>query len=87
MDAGFRESVESLHSSFQRLTSMPAVSANELPKLMPRECIYLFSENGNPMYVGRTRKLRQRLRNRSGQVQLTTRRFLLSSWHASKWGE
>jgi hypothetical protein len=31
----------------------------------PSECIYLFSEGSRPLYVGRTRHLRQRLRQQS----------------------
>jgi predicted GIY-YIG superfamily endonuclease len=68
MDAGFREYVESLHAAFERLTTMKPVSATNLPKLLPHECVYLFSENGRALYVGRTRKLRQRIRNHCGSA-------------------
>jgi hypothetical protein len=63
MDDQFRLYVESLHDAFERLRSMKPVSAATLPKILPKQCIYLFSDNGKPMYVGRTRELRQRMRN------------------------
>jgi hypothetical protein len=66
MDEGFRLYVESLHDAFERLKNMKPVTAATLPKIVPKECIYLFSENGRPLYVGRTRKLRQRMRNHCG---------------------
>src|SRR4051812_2924788 len=68
MDEGFRQHLESLHDAFERLRSMPPVTAATLPKLLPLECIYLFSENGRALYVGRTRKLRQRMRNHCGDA-------------------
>jgi len=66
MDEGFRLYVESLHDAFERLKNMKPVTAATLPKILPLECVYLFSENGKPLYVGRTRKLRQRMRNHCG---------------------
>ena len=35
----------------------------ELPRNMPTSGIYLLSENGRPLYVGRTNKLRKRLQH------------------------
>ncbi len=67
MDEGFRKYVESLHSLFEQLTKMQPLSVDALPRILPLECVYLFSENGRPLYVGRTRKLRQRLRNHCGK--------------------
>jgi predicted GIY-YIG superfamily endonuclease len=58
----FRQYVDSMHGSFERLTSMEPVTIATLPKNAPHECIYLFSEGASHMYVGRTRHLRQRLR-------------------------
>lgn len=68
MDEGFRLYVESLHDAFERLKSMKPVTAATLPKILPNESIYLFSENGRHLYVGRTRKLRQRMRNHCGST-------------------
>lgn len=68
MDEGFRQYVETLDDAFQRLVAMEPLSVATLPRIVPLECIYLFSENGRPLYVGRTRKLRQRLRNHRGNA-------------------
>jgi hypothetical protein len=44
---------------------MVPVTIDTLPRDAPSACVYLFSENGRHLYVGRTRKLRQRLRQHS----------------------
>jgi predicted GIY-YIG superfamily endonuclease len=54
-----------MHGSFQRLTEMEPVTIATVPKDAPSECIYLFSEGSQHLYVGRTRRLRQRLRQHS----------------------
>src|ERR1035437_9793644 len=54
-----------MHGSFERLTGMEPVTIATVPKDAPSECIYLFSEGSRPQYVGRTRHLRQRLRQHS----------------------
>ncbi len=61
----FKEYVESMHGSFERLTGMEPVTIATVPKDAPSECIYLFSEGSRHLYVGRTRHLRQRLRQHS----------------------
>jgi predicted GIY-YIG superfamily endonuclease len=68
MDDGFRQYLETLHAAFERLVAMEPHSVTTLPRLVPLECVYLFSEDGRPLYVGRTRKLRQRLRNHCGNA-------------------
>ena len=65
MDSSFSRYVNALHPSFEFLTAMQPVTIPTLPRDAPSKCIYLFSENGQPLYVGRTRKLRQRLRQHS----------------------
>jgi len=62
MNDAFRKFVESLHPSFERLIAMTPVTPASLPKNAPRSCIYLFSEADCHLYVGRTRNLRQRMR-------------------------
>lgn len=54
-----------MHGSFERLTGMEPVTIATVPKDAPSECIYLFSEGSRHLYVGRTRRLRQRLREHS----------------------
>jgi predicted GIY-YIG superfamily endonuclease len=61
----FRQYVESLHGSFERLISMEPTSIENLRLPIPSACIYLFSENGRHLYTGRTRHLRNRLRQHS----------------------
>jgi hypothetical protein len=56
----FRIFVEGLHPKFEKLMSMEPVVNGRLPKIMPRSGIYLFSENGEHLYIGRTRNLRSR---------------------------
>ncbi len=65
MNETFRKHVESLNHSFEQLTRMSPVTISTLQKRPPAKCIYLFSENGRHLYVGRTRKFRQRLRQHS----------------------
>ena len=57
--------IESLEPSFQTLIQMDPVSVATLPipRLMPDAGIYLFSENDQHLYVGRTNTIRKRLQN------------------------
>ena len=65
MDQSFLRYAEALHPSYECLTTMQPVKIAAMPSDAPSECIYLFSENDRSLYVGRTRKLRQRLRQHS----------------------
>ena len=65
MHDAFRAYVESLHPSFERLVSMPPTRIEDLRPPLPLCCIYLFSEGEHHLYVGRTRHLRNRLRQHS----------------------
>ncbi len=65
MEPAFVRYAESLHPSFERLVAMPPVTIATLPRDAPRECVYLFSEQGKNLYVGRTRHLKRRLREHS----------------------
>lgn len=65
MDAAFQQYLEELHPSFERLVSMPAVSILNLPNKLPQQCVYLFGEDGHHLYVGRSNKFRNRLRQHS----------------------
>lgn len=59
----FRGYIESLEPSFQRLMVMEPVTVAALPGGMPQAGIYLFSEAGENLYVGRTNTIRKRLQN------------------------
>ena len=65
MHESFREYVEALHPSFERLLDAGPVKIKNLPRDAPSQCIYLFSEGSRHLYVGRTKNLRQRLRQHS----------------------
>lgn len=65
MEPAFARYAEALHPSFERLIGMPSVTIATLPRDAPEECVYLFSEQGKHLYVGRTRHLRQRMRQHS----------------------
>src|SRR5258708_34954559 len=65
MNPAFKQFVEMLHPSFERLMQMAPLRMAVLPTKLPEKCIYLFSEGQDHLYVGRTRRLRQRLRQHS----------------------
>lgn len=62
MNEVFRQHVEQLHGKFEVLTQMEPVKLSALPRSVPQSGIYLFSEGVNHLYVGRSKKIRQRLR-------------------------
>lgn len=72
MNATFKEFVETLEPKFQQLVSMTPVKYGALPQNLPKRAIYLFSENGGHLYVGRTNNLRNRLR---GHCSPSSRHF------------
>src|SRR5262245_14949959 len=61
MNSKFAELVESLEPTLRRLVSMQPVSAERLPRLMPKRGIYLFSEGAMHLYVGRSNNIRNRI--------------------------
>ncbi len=60
MDPAFSRLLESLHPQFERLIAMPPFRGGMLPKNMPKQGVYLFSEGGVHLYVGRSNKMRAR---------------------------
>jgi len=60
MDPKFATLVETLAPKLERLRSTSPVRAGDLPRDMPTSGVYLFTENGRPMYVGRSNALRNR---------------------------
>lgn len=65
MNTHFAELVESLDPSFHCLLAMEPVKPVSLPKRMPKEGIYLFSEDQEHLYVGRSRDIRGRIARHS----------------------
>lgn len=61
MNDHFRELIADLEPCFQRLMAMEPVKAATLPRGMPTAGVYVFSEGGRHLYVGRTNRLRARL--------------------------
>jgi hypothetical protein len=64
MHESFRQYADSLDPLFQRLIQMPPVTIAALPEDVPSQGIYLFSENGRHLYVGRTQRQSIRVRMR-----------------------
>jgi hypothetical protein len=60
MHPGFAAMAESLHPSYERLVAGPAFTAGALPKGMPKSGVYLFTEDGAHLYVGRSNALNRR---------------------------
>lgn len=62
MNQEFKSLVESLEPNYLALIGMVPVKYRTLPREIPIRGIYLFSEGNNHLYVGRTNRLRERLR-------------------------
>jgi len=65
MNPHFAEVIKILDPSFRRLLAMEPVTPVSLPKDMPKEGIYLFSEDRKHLYVGRSRNIRGRIARHS----------------------
>lgn len=61
MNAKFANLVESLEPAFQKLLQMTPVRAEQLPRSMPKQGIYLFSNGDEHLYVGRSDNIRRRI--------------------------
>jgi GIY-YIG catalytic domain len=58
----FQRVIDQLEPLLERLTASPRAPLAEHPSIPKAPGIYLFSEGPNPIYVGQTRDLQQRLR-------------------------
>jgi predicted GIY-YIG superfamily endonuclease len=56
---------DALHPKFEILIGMEPVKIATVPKGAPSRAVYLFSESGQHLYVGRTNHLRNRMRQHS----------------------
>lgn len=65
MNEKFQPYVEELECKLQQLLSMEPVKPSALPRRMPQMGVYLFSEGGKHLYVGRTRRLKRRIKEHS----------------------
>jgi hypothetical protein len=63
MDPSFAALTDRLEAKYQALTEMTPSIAERVPSDTPKGGVYLFSENGVPLYAGRTkRKISLRIR-------------------------
>ncbi len=62
VDLRFATLTSSLGTSLGRLLAMAPVTTETLPRGMPSSGIYLFSERSKHLYVGRSNRLRSRIR-------------------------
>jgi hypothetical protein len=61
MDAVFKAHVEALWPKLDYLLAMSPVKPTALPQKMPLAGVYLLSENGRHLYVGRSNGIRRRI--------------------------
>ena len=61
MNRDFRRLTDSLDPSHRQLVAMQSVRGGELPRDTPQAGIYLFTERGRHLYVGRSNRLRDRI--------------------------
>jgi hypothetical protein len=60
MHPTFARLVAGLPPKYEQLIAMPPCQAGTLPKVMPKQGVYLFSEGGQHLYVGRSNNIRGR---------------------------
>ncbi len=61
MDAKFRKHLAIAHQKLRTLLASTSVRADELPIEMPASGVYLFTERGKHLYIGRSNRLRKRI--------------------------
>lgn len=66
MHERFRIYAEALHPKYEELIRMTPVTTGTLPPALKGAGVYLFSEAGRHLYVGRTRDVRKRYRQHTG---------------------
>jgi hypothetical protein len=60
MHPTFAKLLEGLHPKYERLVGMLPCKYGGLPRTMPKQGVYLFTERGIHLYVGRSNKMRSR---------------------------
>ncbi len=61
MDAKFRKHLAIAHRNLRALLASTPVKADALPIEMPASGVYLFTERGRHLYIGRSNRLRKRI--------------------------
>ena len=75
----FDSVIRNVRGKYAELMASPKYTVSGLPKEMPDPGIYVFSEQGKTLYVGRTNRLRKRLQNHtSNSHNKATFAFLLA---------
>jgi hypothetical protein len=63
MDKEFKDLIDGLHGKYEALISMKPVTIDTAPADTPRGGVYLFTEDGQNMYAGRTKRgIKERLK-------------------------
>lgn len=57
----FQTHIDALQPKLQELLAMPAVKPTQLPRQMPKAGVYLLSEAGEFLYVGRSNDIKGRI--------------------------
>lgn len=84
----FEKVIEKMPELLNRLQSNPALGRDRL-RGIPQRGVYAFYENGAPIYVGRSNRLRQRLLEhgrRSSLQNSATFAFILATYEARERG-
>jgi hypothetical protein len=63
LDQGFSNAVAALHQKLEDLMGAKPFQYVARPRSLPENVVYLFSEFGKPLYIGRSRNFSQRLGN------------------------
>jgi hypothetical protein len=73
MNTHFRKTVESLHPTFELLME---ANPYAIGATLPKQGVYLFSENGKALYVGRSNNISQRRKQHTGRSAQTNQAAL-----------
>ena len=68
MHPRFSQLIETLDPSLERLIAMLPVKSGTVPRNAPRSGIYLFTESGRHLYVGRSNRLGSRVRRHGAEA-------------------
>lgn len=84
MNETFKLHVEQLHRKYEALIQMEPVTLATLSRNVPRSGVYLFSEGVSHLYVGRSKRLRHRLRYHCGSAKDAPFAFKLAREQSGK---
>jgi predicted GIY-YIG superfamily endonuclease len=88
MNEKFLEIINTFPARIERINNSPFVTKDDF-KHLPKKGIYVFYENGKPIYVGRSKNLRQRFRqhrHQSSGHNSATFAFMIARLDAEKEG-